>query len=129
VERHDLELTGSAGYNFFAPIDGAIYVDCPGGMCKWNGEKFEQVPKEEELRPGGDQNLSNQEFTGVNGWSKRWIRGTMVGEAPAALKFSAEVNPRTTLLVNGTNPAGTKVTGNECWLRRSTQHPSSHLVP
>jgi hypothetical protein len=104
VERHEQELKGSVDVDYFTPIDAAIYADCPGGMCKWDGEKFELVPKEEESRLGGYQTLSKHEFTGVNGWSERWIRGTTVGEAPAAVKFSVEVNPRTTLLVNGTNP-------------------------
>jgi hypothetical protein len=104
-ERHDQELEEYVDFDFFTPIDDAIYAHGPGGMYKWNHGKFEELSKDEESRLGGEQSLWKlQEFTSVNGWSKRLIRGTSVGETPAAVKFSVEVNPQTTLLVKGGNP-------------------------
>jgi hypothetical protein len=103
-ERNDQELDEYVGFDFFTPINGDIYAHGPGGMYKWNQGKFEEIPENEALKLGGEQSLSEQEFTSVNGWSKRFIRGTLAGEAPDVVKFSVEVNPRTMLLVKGTNP-------------------------
>jgi hypothetical protein len=102
VERHFQEFEG--GIDHFTPLGGRIYAHCPGGVCKWNGDKFELITEEEERNIGGYPPLSEEEFSNVNGWSRRWIRGTFVGQTTPPFEFSIGLNKGSTLLVKGSNP-------------------------
>jgi hypothetical protein len=107
MERHVQEFETSI--DDFTPLDGAIYAHCPGGMCKWNGDKFQLITHDEEQRVGGFPHLSEGEFSNVNGWSERWIRAAFDDQKMDPFKLSITINSSTALLVSGSNPVSVDV--------------------
>jgi len=106
VERHDQEPEiGIAG---FTPIFGDIYAHCPGGICKWTGSRFQLISEQEEQRIGGEGALKG-EFTAVNGWSKRGVRGSSIGDYASHYEFSINLDEQIKLLVRGGNPVSVDV--------------------
>lgn len=104
IERHIQRST--IGIDSFTPIGGAIYATCPGGICKWNGVRFELVSSEEEQGIGGRSRLVNDwnDFTGADGWSKRSIHAVGPGGAPVRGQYSIDVSKQLVLLVTEGNP-------------------------
>jgi hypothetical protein len=107
VDRHtqDFETT----IDHFTPLDGAIYAHCPGGMCKWNGDKFALITQDEEQRMGSYSRLAKQEFSNVNGWSERWIRAAFDDQKVPPFKYSIQVDGSITVLVSGSNPVSVEI--------------------
>jgi hypothetical protein len=105
VERH---LQGSPNGTDITPIGDAIYSFCPGGVCKWEGNQFESISNEEELKMGGLKHLmmnDRSEFTNADGWSKRLIRSVGPEETPVHGQFSIEVGDQIKILVTEGNPS------------------------
>jgi len=102
AERHDQEST--VGFDYITPIDGEIYAHCPGGICKLAAGQFQLISDQEEQKMGGDGRLSKGEFTEVNGWSKRGVKGAWVGDEAGRYEFSIDLSDRTRLVVRGGNP-------------------------
>jgi hypothetical protein len=63
-------------------------------MCKWNGNKFERIARDEEQKEGGYSRVTRKEFNEVNGWS-----AVDQGSFVSPFSFSIEVNKWITLSV------------------------------
>ena len=81
-----------------------IYADCPQGICKWTGAQFDLISKEDVEKIGGRDYLSGREFTNINGWSKRRVRGTAIYQETVHYEFTVELSKQISLLVKGSNP-------------------------
>ena len=86
VERHVVKLAdradggaGSDPWNY-TPIESSVYAMCPGLIiCRWTGDRFENVTKEEQERLGGINRLTVGDFNNdASGWSRR---GFVPGQA------------------------------------------------
>jgi hypothetical protein len=69
AEHHDQEST--VDIDDFTPVNGEIYAECPGGICRLTGSQFQLIADQEEQNMGGEGRLSKGEFASANGWSKR----------------------------------------------------------
>jgi hypothetical protein len=45
VEQHVLKLEGNTP-DFFTPVGEAIYANCQGNLCKWEGDHFENATQD-----------------------------------------------------------------------------------
>jgi hypothetical protein len=82
VERHTADLG-----DLYTPIDGQIYANCRGDLCKWAIDHFEPATQNEKQQLNGINRLSGQPFDNVDGWSKRSI-----GAGPEAIFARSTVN-------------------------------------
>jgi hypothetical protein len=127
VDRHSQDFLASLG--LFTPIDGNIYADCAGGTCRWDGSTFRLITKDEERKVGGYDRLSSEDFANVDGWSKRSIPGTYVGEVTSPFNLSFQVNGSIRLSVNGSNPVSIELQRDNGASERIWYHEQrTHLV-
>jgi hypothetical protein len=127
VDRHSQDFVASL--DLFTPIDGSIYAHCAGGTCRWDGSTFKLITEDEERRAGGYDRLSKEDFTNVDGWSKRGIPGTYVGQIKPPFKLSLRVNSSMTLSVNGSNPVSVELQRSDGARERIWYHEQhTHLV-
>ena len=72
VDHHVVEMLdeqpGNAP-NAYTPLQGYIYANCEGQLCKWNGNKFETATEEEQRRFDGTNQLTEKNID--KGWSNR----------------------------------------------------------
>jgi hypothetical protein len=90
-------------------IGSEIYARCPGGVCKWTGDRFVLIAAEEEKRLFGNSTLSRGEFTNVNGWSKRGIQSSALYQETIHYELPVELNEELSLSVRGSNPVSVDV--------------------
>jgi hypothetical protein len=81
--------------SLFTPLEGHIYANCQGSLCRWSGTGFEPATEQERQRFDGTSRLSPEIDTTVNGWTKR---GVASGPANAYARLTADVGGRFTLL-------------------------------
>jgi hypothetical protein len=110
VERHVLKLAdpnGGAGTDplNYTPIEGGVYAMCPGVvLCRWTGDRFENVTQEEQERLGGINRLTRGDFEDDgNGWSRRDSAAS-----PANSTFAINVGNQFSLLVNNVGAGNAK---------------------
>ncbi len=75
VERHVLDIADNvpgASPDFYTPLDGHIYANCTGVLCRWTGGTFETASEDENRRVGINHLIPDID-TEVQGWSKRGI--------------------------------------------------------
>jgi hypothetical protein len=99
VEQHVLEVADSTpgmDPGSYTPIEGRIYANYPGigGLCRWDGDRFEPATGEEQRRLDGINRLTSRDFDNVNGWSKR----TFV-PAPSDYQFEVRLGEHGTLRI------------------------------
>lgn len=79
VEHYTLDnQSGNVpGPDLYTPVGDTIYANCPalGGLCRWDGDHFQRITKEEEDRFGGFDRLAPDTAIHANGWSKDGIAG------------------------------------------------------
>ena len=90
-------------------VENEIYARCPGGICKWTGNRFALIPEEEEKQLFENGHLSRGEFANVNGWSKRGIQSTALYQKTGHYEFTVELSKQLSLLVKGSNPVFVEV--------------------
>lgn len=99
VERHSFDLPYEPGIepNFFTPLEGRIYANCPhlGGLCTWNKNHFEAATPDDKKRLDDINRLASGEIANVSGWSKRAIPPGFGGG-----QVVAEVGRNFSVLVN-----------------------------
>jgi hypothetical protein len=100
TERSEQEPT--VGFYDITPVDNQIYTRCPGGICELSGMRFQILSEKNEEKVEG--NLSRKDFEDINGWSRRSLIGTHVGEESAPYEFSISLSNGDKLLVRGGNP-------------------------
>jgi hypothetical protein len=101
VERHVVEASDEEQANtpdFLTPLQGYIYANYHGSLCKWTGNKFETATEEEQRRLGGTNRLIEENME--RGWSKRGF-----GEESSNYEFAVDVGGKFSLQVTN------KVTG------------------
>ena len=86
------------------PLADGIYAECGGRVCKLTGMDFREVSKEEEQKIGGENRLTRDDFSNVNGWSRRRFWGSPAREPGQPWAFSASLKDGTKLTVSGGNP-------------------------
>jgi len=57
----------------------------------------------------GGEGVLQGEFAGIEGWSKRGIKGESVGDHPGHYEFSIDLGKEIKLLVRGGNPVSVDV--------------------
>ena len=98
-ERVDRYLAEHMNIGIFGAKNGRL----SSGVWRWDGEHFERVPSTE-----GGRVRNDQEFTDVDGWSKRtlplgnapsegWRVPFEIGSQPAALIVGGALSERTTI--------------------------------
>ncbi len=102
VERHDQE--SAVDIDDFTAIDGEIYADCPGGVCKLTNGRFQLISGQEEQKMGGEGRLSKGEFAAVDGWSKRAINRARTGDDSGHYEFTINLGEGTKLVMRGGIP-------------------------
>jgi hypothetical protein len=102
VERHDQQAT--LGFWDITPVHDEIYSHCPGGMCKWTGTEFRLISDQEEQKIDKESPLSKEDFSNIDGWSRRGVRSSWAGDHPQQYTFSVGIGDWAKLLVSGRNP-------------------------
>jgi hypothetical protein len=76
VEHHVVEMLDEQPPNnpiLYTRLQGNIYANCEGYLCKWTGNKFEVATEEEQHRLGGTSQLVEKNME--KGWSQRGFGG------------------------------------------------------
>jgi hypothetical protein len=87
VEHHVVEMLDEQPPNnpiLYTRLQGNIYANCEGYLCKWTGNKFEVATEEEQHRLGGTSQLVEKNME--KGWSQRGFGG-----APTDYQFAVDV--------------------------------------
>lgn len=74
--RFDYGKDGASAPDFLTPYGDTFYAMCRGmALCKWTGDGFHTVSKEDNRAFGGIQNLMHTGFDNktINGWSAREV--------------------------------------------------------
>jgi len=97
LERHVVNVEGGTANvpAFLTPIEGDIYANCGGILCRWAGDRFENASEDEERRIGGIYKLAGDVDQSINGWSERGV-GKVAGDS----QFSVQIGKNTTLKVH-----------------------------
>jgi hypothetical protein len=90
VEQH----TGNLGL-FYTPLEGQIYANCQGSLCRWRQDHFAPATDDEARRFDGINRLIARDFDNVNGWNKR---GIAAGPQNIYARNTFDVGGRFTLL-------------------------------
>lgn len=102
VERY--ENTSQTSLSRVTPVSGEIYARCLQGICKWTGTQFEAISTNEVQRVGGESRLTNEDFSNVDGWSRRRIRSSLRTQEIRPYTFSADLNDGAKVVVSGYTP-------------------------
>lgn len=102
LERY--EPKSSLSLSRVTPLSNAIYADCGVGPCKWTGTEFHLVSEAEGKEIGGESQLTSDDFSNVNGWSRRRFWCWPVGYRLQPYAFSLTLKDGTKLTVSGGNP-------------------------
>jgi hypothetical protein len=90
VDRNVVEALDEEQANtpdLYTPLEGYIYANYHGSLCKWTGNKFETATPEEQRRLDGTNRLVAAEIKkDAAGWSKRGF-----GEASTDYHFAVDV--------------------------------------
>jgi hypothetical protein len=95
VERHVVEASDEEQANtpdFYTPLQGYIYANCEGFLCRWTGNKFETAIEEEQRRLGGTDQLIEKNME--KGWFKRGF-----AEGSSNYEFAVDVDGKFSLQV------------------------------
>jgi hypothetical protein len=68
VKQYELPNT----FEYYTPIDHAVYAAHEGSLWKWMGSRFEAATAEENQQVHGIARLVREDFNEVNGWSGRY---------------------------------------------------------
>lgn len=104
VEQHVVEMLDEPPANtpiLYTPLQGYIYANCEGHLCKWTGNKFETATQEEQRRLDGTNQLDEKNMD--KGWSKRGF-----GEASTDYQFAVDVGQTFKLEVTNKLPDRTR---------------------
>ena len=77
-------------FDFFAPLNDAVYASENGVFWRWSGDRFEEASSEEQDML---QRLEKHDFTDTNGWSIR--RSLAQGRAFQSTEIEVEGEPLT----------------------------------
>lgn len=102
LERY--EPKSSLSLSRVTPLSNAIYADCGVGPCKWSGTEFQLISEAEDKEIGGKSQLTSDDFSNVNGWSRRRFWGSPAGDRIPPYAFSFSTKNGTKLTVSGGNP-------------------------
>ena len=86
------------------PLSNRIYADCGAGPCIWTGTEFQSISQEEVKEIGGKSRLTRDDFSNVDGWSRRRFRSWPVEDHRQPYAFSLVLNDGTKLTVSGGSP-------------------------
>jgi hypothetical protein len=89
IERYALpapENQPGAEPSLYSPVNGTIYANCQGVLCKWTGIRFEQATAEEHQRFDGISRLAPDINMDLGEWYKRGV-----GATTTPYQFSARV--------------------------------------
>ena len=101
VERYEDKMTKLSRVT---PVSEEIYAGCLQGICKWTGTQFETISKDEEKGIGGETRLTDEDFSNIDGWSRRRVWSSLKEQQIQPYNFSADLKDGTTLVVSGYNP-------------------------
>ena len=91
------------------PLSNGIYADCGARPCKWIGTEFQLISEAENKEIGGESRLTNDDFSNVEGWSRRRFWVWPVGDRRQPYAFSLILSDGTKLTVSGGNPVSIDV--------------------
>ena len=98
------EPRSSLSLSKVTPLSNAIYAHCGVGPCKWTGTEFQLISESEGKEIGGESQLMSDDFSNVNGWSRRRFWVWPVGHSFQPYAFSLSMKGGTKLTVSGGNP-------------------------
>jgi hypothetical protein len=104
VEHHVVEMLDEQPANIpilYTRLQGNIYANCRGYLCRWTGNKFEAATEEEQRRLDETSQLVGKNME--KGWFKRGF-----GEAPSDYQFSVDVGQTFKLDVTNKLPDRTR---------------------
>lgn len=87
VEQHVVEMLDERPANtpiLYTRLQGNIYANCGGNLCKWTGNKFEAATEQEQRRLDGTSQLVEKNME--DGWSQRTFGG-----APTDYQLAVDV--------------------------------------
>jgi hypothetical protein len=98
------EPRSSLSLSKVTPLSNGIYADCGAGPCKWTGTDFQLISEAERKEIGDKGQLTSDDFSNVDGWSRRRFWGSPVGQRLQPYAFSLSMKNGAKLTVSGGNP-------------------------